>query len=212
MSKTLKDKMYNYEAMPPQGVWEAIATELDKPGEDEKVRIIEPRKNNRVLTYSLLAAAAVIVIVFCVIFFRNNGSPTKSDVAKNDTVRGQQLAENDSLKNQSHHVRITVPVEEKKDKEIAKTDPGPAENDNDKDVAISEPKHYITVTGPDGQAVKVSSKVASLIEPSNENDPPKTKWNKKVKEWKDIMNSNSLNASPGAFLDIVELSNSLDEK
>ncbi len=211
MSKKFKDKMYNYEAMAPQGVWEAIAAELDKG--DEKVRIMEPRKNNRTLTYSLLAAAAVIVIVFCVIFFKNNGSSSsKSDVAKNDTVKGQQLAENDSLKNQTHHVRITVPVEEKKEKDVAINKPSPTDNDNDKDVAISEPKHYITVTSPDGQPVKVSSKVASLIEPSGENDPSKTKWNKKVKEWKDIMNSNSLNASPGAFLDIVELSNSLDEK
>lgn len=81
---------------------------------------------------------------------------------------------------------------------------------------------YITITGPDGQAVKVSSKLAALV--SYLTDNPDTqenieiiikesaKWRATFATWREKMTNNSIAPSLTNFMDIIELSNVLEEK
>ena len=58
---------------------------------------------------------------------------------------------------------------------------------------------YITIEGPQGQPVKVSSKMATLIDSSETKVSSKPVWNKKINEWREIMKSNTLAPTPGNF-------------
>ena len=71
----VKNRMYNYEATPPEGVWNAIAAELDK--QEAKVILIAKKRNN---TFYYLAAASVAVIIFCFIFFNNRSSKSAGNL------------------------------------------------------------------------------------------------------------------------------------
>ena len=70
-------------------------------------------------------------------------------------------------------------------------------------------KKYITISGPQGQPVKISSKAASLIVSSDDQNPPNPVWSDKVNKWKDIMKANTLSPATANFLDIVELTHAL---
>jgi hypothetical protein len=68
---------------------------------------------------------------------------------------------------------------------------------------------YITITSPQGQCVKISSKAAMLIVSSDDQNPPKPVWSAKVNKWKDIMESNVFAPATANFLDVVELTQAL---
>jgi hypothetical protein len=126
---------------------------------------------------------------------------------------------------------MTVPVEEKT---ILKNNPGNnertlAQNKRQKigfeveqnkqvrqkndtistNLIASNTSRYITIDGPQGQPVKVSSKMATLIDSSETRVSAKPVWHKKINEWREIMKANTLAPTPGNFLDIVELTKSL---
>ncbi len=61
-------------------------------------------------------------------------------------------------------------------------------------------KKYITIEGPECQPVKISSKVATLIESADNEYPPKAVWNKKIDKWKQIMLSTHFLLLLQAFL------------
>jgi hypothetical protein len=82
---------------------------------------------------------------------------------------------------------------------------------------------YITITGPDGQAVRVSSKFAALVSYLSDNNPDaqenieiiikeSAKWRATFALWRDKMTNNSIAPTPNNFMDIIELSNVLEEK
>jgi hypothetical protein len=76
---------------------------------------------------------------------------------------------------------------------------------------------YITVAGPNGDAVKVSSKMSTLTAyiADDKNDSSATAdvtnadqsfWKSKFKTWRDKMSQNTITPSLTNFMDIVELS------
>jgi hypothetical protein len=76
---------------------------------------------------------------------------------------------------------------------------------------------YITVAGPNGDAVKVSSKMSALTAyiADDKNDSSATAaatntdqsfWRSKFKTWRDKMSQNTITPSLTNFMDIVELS------
>jgi len=82
---------------------------------------------------------------------------------------------------------------------------------------------YISITGPDGQSVKVSSKFSNLISYLNDKNPntkenidviieESEKWHKTFSAWRDKMSSTSVAPSLSNFMDIIELSKILEEK
>ena len=210
------NRIYDYEAMPPEGVWNDIAKELDS--NEAKVIPIKS-KNNR--GYYYLAAASVAVIVFCVIFFSSrtqssgdNLLTTSSDKKAVDSgsangvimtvpVEEKTIATNNEQKNNLHKTQRST--EEQKHQQDASKNNDPANV-----TAINTPR-YITIEGPQGQPVKISSKMATLIDSSETQTPTKPIWNKKINEWRELMKVSTLAPTTGNFLDIVELTKALKD-
>src|SRR4051812_37016192 len=80
--ENLKNKMYDLEVTPPQGVWEDIVSELDK------VVIMRVASKRKPLYFTLAAAATVTVLVLCAELFSNTftGSATSTEIATVMTV------------------------------------------------------------------------------------------------------------------------------
>lgn len=223
----VKNRMYNYETPPPDGVWEAIAAELDR--NEAKVIPIASKKRN--YTFYYLAAASVAIILFCVIFFANRSSDSNTQFATgNNEIKKDSTSNNDSTNNT---VMMTVPTEEKRntnsqtdtdhslaqnksqkegrDQKQPKEDTRKSHSSDDDLIASNTPSKYMTIEGPQGQPVKVSSKMALLIDSSETKIATKPIWNKKINEWREIMKGNTLAPTPGNFLDIVELTKTLKD-
>lgn len=212
----VKNKMYNYESTPPEGVWEAIAMELDR--NEAKVIPLNKKKN---YTYYYIAAASVAVIIFSLIFFMNKSSSPDENLFTSNDNPGDTVIDN---------LIMTVPVDEKTTARINDTavlltqNKSPKGGPNQKEtndikgndptdshlIANNTPR-YIIIEGPQGQPVKISSKMATLIDSSETRIATKPIWNKKINEWREIMKSNTLAPTPGNFLDIIELTKSLKD-
>jgi|GEM_PF-6746967 hypothetical protein len=69
---------------------------------------------------------------------------------------------------------------------------------------------YITVAGPNGDAVKVSSKLSGLTayiaDNKNEANVDNDFWKSKFKSWRDKMSQNDIAPSLTNFMDVVALS------
>jgi hypothetical protein len=92
------------------------------------------------------------------------------------------------------------------------------------DIALmNTPNTYISVTGPDGQSVKVSAKFSKLIGYLTDNSADtkenidviiseSAKWRKIFAGWREKMTNNSVAPSISNFMDIISLSEILEEK
>lgn len=89
------------------------------------------------------------------------------------------------------------------------------------DISLMEaPNSYMSFIGPNGQEIRVSSKFSNIIGSLNsENEEYLDKlinesafWKEKFKAWRDKMSNNTIAQSPSNFMDIVELSNILNEE
>jgi len=230
----LRDRFNNYSVPPPEGAWDDIAAQLDA----EKPGMSSIKKVNRTY-YLFAAAAAVIVVVAGYMLFTIFSNPAEkqmvsssdslglknNDLANNiDNKTVQPKLNNESLmrvpdkelstiKNKDRITTSAKSSSSQKQVNTEKKDSKEIKNNRDSVEANVEPKtNYITIAGPEGQPVKVSEKAAALIESSDEKIPPHTVWNKKINKWRDIMKANTLAPTPGNFLDIVELNNTLVDK
>lgn len=88
---------------------------------------------------------------------------------------------------------------------------------------INTPNTYISITGPDGQSVKISSKFSNLIGYLKEQNPDaienidiiikeSAQWRATFATWRNKMTNNTVAPSLGNFMDIIELSKVLEEK
>lgn len=221
----VKDKMYNYETTPPAGVWEAIVSQLES--NEAKVIPLTMKSSKR---FYYLAAASVAIIIFCFIFFAQHSGKSQKEgfVLSPDTKNINRGADTATTTKNDKPV-ISVPAEEKiterkksNEQVIVKNAPlkgklnDKAKNENPetsdgKSLANNNDSRYITIEGIEGKPVKVSTKMASLIDSSDEKMPPKPSWNKKINEWREIMKGNTLAPTPGNFLDIIELTKTLKD-
>jgi len=223
--ENIKNRIYNYETPPPDGVWDAIANQLD----DNEVKVIPlSKKNSRPLYY--LVAASAAIILFVIIFFTNHSSkPVEKEFA---SIGESSYSNNDdSLSAKNDRVIITIPTEDKNvavNKKSGKISAknSTANSDVNQKVKTGNAKKadsleklivqnttpaYITIEGPQGKPVKVSYKMATLIDSTDESTSSKPVWNKKISEWREIMKANSLAPTTGNFLDIIELTKSLKD-
>lgn len=87
---------------------------------------------------------------------------------------------------------------------------------------LNSPNSYITITGPNGDQVKVSSKFANAINYINDKMPSSEEyidkvikegkyWRGKFKAWRDKMINTTLTPNPTNFMDIIELSKLVKE-
>ncbi len=191
--ENFKNKMYNYESEPPAGIWTKITRELD--GEKSDVGNIQVlRHRSKYLFYGLTAAASLVIIFLSSLFFnKKESSNDLSSVAMLKTQdSAQKQRQEDSLNNKTlTHIiqssRSKLPVQRFEESPFHK-------------------KSYIIIAGPEGQPVKISSKVATLIVSVDNDYPPKPVWDKKINRWKEIMLSSTVSPTATDLLDIVQLS------
>ena len=154
-------------------------------------------------------------------------SPEKKSTAQNVSspsikkVTEQQIADlqiADYVKGNKVDELATAPALSSKEKLQNSTGETPM------DIAlINTPGNYISITGPDGQTVKVSSKFSNLIGYLTEKDPAvqenldiiikeSAKWRATFAVWRNKMTNNTIAPSFANFMDIIELSKVLEEK
>jgi len=160
----------------------------------------------------LSAAATVAIIVFSLIFWVDY-----SNKKSNETTVVQSTNLNDDTNNNSDLLntddKITIPKSNPEDEMLTNNTTSVKEKNKLKGLAVgSHIKKYITITGPQGKPVKISSKAATLIVSSDDQNPPKPVWSAKVNKWKDIMKANTLAPTTANFLDIVGLTQALKEQ
>ncbi len=220
----IKNKMYNFETTPPEGVWNKIVLNLD----NKEAKVI-PLATRRSKSFIYMAAASVVALLFCLIFFINRFSTAENHEYVTLTSNENTPQDSTNITN----VIMTVPIEEKpinnniensksltqsklqKDFSNQKQKKGELQKIDKTDnnlIAANSPSRYITIQGPQGQSIKVSSKMATLIDSSETKVSSKPIWDKKIDEWREIMKVNTLAQTPGNFLDIVELTKALKDK
>ena len=194
-----KEKLYNYEAEPPFEIWQNIAKELD--GGDNKLASRRGfRKGSKLVFYGFTAAASLIIIFAVSVFF--DASKTDPGTASNLLNQSQNILPKqiqDSL-NLNNKILKEI-INSAKDKNLLALN---------YELSSRYGKKYLTVAGPECQPVKISPKVATLIESTDNEYPPKPVWNKKIEKWQQIMLGSTLSPTSTNLLDVIQLSATLD--
>jgi hypothetical protein len=192
--QSFKDKLHNYEADPPGDIWQKINSELNK-GDDNAISIKGFRRKSKFIFYGITAAASVIIIFVTSLLFNNPNKIQSSSFFSNQSQSPSSSQIQDSLNLNSRILKDIINAT--KDKNLL------AQN---YESSLLKEKKYLTVAGPECQPVKISPKVATLIESADNEYPPKPVWNKKIEKWKQIMLSSTLSPTSTSLLDIVQLS------
>jgi hypothetical protein len=186
-----KTKLYHYEAPLPEGMWDHIIDELN----NEKVIKMHGYRKNKILFYSITAAASLIIIFLGSLFFTKNKTSNTSStsiVAKENNLSDQKLKDSVVLNQQMLESIIHSP---NKKQEIIS---GDSDQNNFS-------KKYLIIAGPEGQPVKISPKVATLIVSADNETPPKPVWSKEIRRWQQIMLSSTLSPTSVNFINFMQL-------
>ena len=197
--QNFKEKLYSYEAEPPSEIWQNIASELN--GGDYKIISAKGfRKRSDLVFYGLTAAASLIFIFIVSIFFNTSKtdlSSTSDALNQSQNLVPKQIQDSLNLNNKI----LKEIINSTKDKDLLALN---YENSS------RYGKKYLTVAGPECQPVKISPKVATLIESTDNEYPPKPVWNKKIEKWQQIMLGSTLSPTSTNLLDMVQVSSSVD--
>ena len=195
--QTFKNKLYNYEASPPEGMWDKIKGELENE-KTGKVKYLIRR--SKFVVYTLSAAASLAIIFTGIYIFTKNKdarSVAEAPEVKIDKLLSQKAKDSIALNHQILETIINLPEEKKLLAFHDRSDAG-------------QLKKYITIAGPEGEAVKISPKAATLILSADNDYPPKPVWNKKINKWKQIMLSNTMPPTSTSLVDILLLAANSD--
>jgi len=196
--QNFKERLYNHEETPPPEIWNKISAELTN-SDSGAYPIRGLRRRSKFVFYALTAAASLLIIFLSSVLFNRTADNTKPGTAPaaDHSITAQNVKDSLSLNNKT----LEAIIKSSKDKNsLAKNDEG----------SLSAVKKYITIEGPEGQPVKISSKVATLIESADNEYPPKPVWSKKIDKWKQIMLSSTISLTSTSLLDIAQLSAALD--
>lgn len=187
--QNFKNKLYNYETPPPEEVWQRISEEL----QNEKVVKIPGYRKSKNFYYLAVAAASIIIIFIGSFFFKKNGIESDSTefVTNRKTISPEKMK--DSMILNQKILKAIIHSTKEKNQIVA--------NDFK---TIHLPKKYITVAGPEGQPVRISPKVATLIIAADNEFPPKPTWSKKVSKWQKIMLSSTISPTSVSLADLVQ--------
>ena len=189
-----KEKLYKYEADPPAEIWNNINNELqDNINLQQVISTPVNRKRSKLIFYTLTAAASLIIIFLISLFYNKNRE-------NQQILSSTELQSKDSIK--LNNTALEDIIKASKENNVT------AKN---KANVLSKVRKYITIAGPEGQPVKISPKVATLIESADDAYPPKAVWSKKIEKWKQIMLTSTLSPTSTNLLDIVQnSSNTVD--
>lgn len=186
-----KNKLYQYETPPPEEIWDHIADELA----NQKVIAIHGHRKNKFLFYGATAAASIVIIFLGSVFLKKNSSPittAKRAAAKENQLLAEKIKDSITLNQKILKSIINNPQEKR---EIVSKESNPDINT----------KKYLTVAGPEGQPIKISPKVATLIISADNEYPPKPVWSKEIRKWQKIMLSSTIPPTSANFVDMVQL-------
>lgn len=186
--QNFKNKLYNYETPPPEKIWDNIIEDLY----DERVIKMHRYRKNKFLFYGATAAASIIIIFIGSVFFKKNTNSVSTNRSQSDQLISQKLKDSIKLNQQILKSIINNPKEKK---EII------AENPDQSNIV----KKYLTVAGPEGQPVKISPKVATLIISTDDENPPKPVWSNEIRKWQQIMLSSTISPTSANFINLVQL-------
>jgi hypothetical protein len=184
--ENFKNKLYNYETPPPEEIWGKITEEL----QNEKVIKIQGYKKSKNIYYLAVAAASLVIIFVGSLFFKKTKSNSSGIVINSKTISPEKK---DSMV-LNHKVLESIIHSPEEKHEIVLNNPE----------AANLPKRYITVAGPEGQPVKISPKVATLIIAADNEFPPKPTWSKKVDKWQKIMLSSTISPTSAGLADFIQ--------
>ena len=190
--ENFKNRVYNYEITPPPEIWEKIADELNN---EKVVEIRGLRRRSKFLFYGLTAAASLVIIFLTGLLLNRNKElkpAANTSAFQVDRLFPDEVKDSIELNYKILEAIINTPPDKKL---IA--------SNFDKHSLYS--KKYITVEGPEGQPVKISTKAATLILSADDEFPPEPVWNKKIDKWKQIMLSNTMPPTSSNLVDIVLL-------
>lgn len=247
------EKIRNYSPQAPAGSWDDIITKLDTAENQLFLLNPKKKNVKAIFIKIAAAAAIITVFLITVLPTTKHSQTEINTVAavKDQTATGH--ATQNSIKNTGAPVpdtrkddsaythagekTINQPagtysqdyVAGKKTVDLAQA-PGVNEKlQNNKgetpmDIALmNTPNTYISITGADGQTVKVSSKFSNLISYLNDKNPDNRenidiiideapRWKKIFTEWRNKMTNNTVAPSLSNFMDIIELSKILEDK
>lgn len=244
-------RLYNHQEEPPVLVWENIAAQLNDEDRGAVVPFENKKNNVRALYIKIAAAAAILTIVVTTVLLKSKEKPANiNEPVAAVTPQSQHNetpkvdTEKTTLPASDSHENMITPAEKKstaegalvidyvKGNETIPLAPNPAEANKEKlqnskgetpqDISLmNTPNTYISIAGPDGQTVKVSSKFSNLINYLTGDDTEENldviikesaKWKATFAAWRDKMTNNVVAPSFGNFMDIIELSKILEEK
>lgn len=179
--KTVKDKLYHFEETPPSEVWEKLAGKINGG------KIVNIRTRTRTKRAALITAAAAVIVLLLVnfIFLQR---PGHSDTDAPATA----LSQPDSIDKNNELLEQIINAPENK-KMIASNH-----------MLAEGFKKYFTIEGPEGEPVKISPKVATLIVSADSEYPPKPVWDKKISEWQHIMLTNNIAPTSANLIEIIQ--------
>lgn len=187
--QNFKNKLYNYEAPPPEEIWQRVNETL----QDEKVIKNPDHKKSKAFYYLAAAAVSLVIIIIGNFFFKKDTGKTKpGDVVSNVKPISPEKIKDSIILNQK--ILETIIHNPKEKQEIVSNDLK----------AANLPKKYITVAGPEGQPVKISPKVATLIIAADNEFPPKPTWNKQVDKWQKIMLSSTISPTALGLANLIQ--------
>jgi len=196
--QNFKERLYNHEAPPPPEIWDNISAELENKG--SRISTIPTlRRRSKFIFYGLTAAASLLIIFLSSVLFNKSGDNLNPNTPPGsvNAIAAEKVKDSLKLNNKT----LEAIIRSSKDKNLLT---------KDDESSLSPVKKYITIEGPEGQPVKISSKVATLIESADNEYPPKPVWSKKIDKWKQIMLSSTISLTSTSLLDIAQLSSTLD--
>lgn len=191
--ENFKNKLYNYEAQPPEHLWDNIAKET----QNKKVIKMPLHSRSKLFFYSATAAASIVVILFASLFIKHQRQNNFQSVQQeNSTLLAKKIKDSIQL-----NQKILESI---------------IQNPKEKEEIISEKKlknlgkKYLTVAGPEGQPVKISPKVATLIVYADKEFPPRPIWSNKICKWQEIMLSSTISPTSANLVDLIQVAANSD--
>ena len=195
--QSFKNKLYNFETPPPSQIWQHISQDL----QNEKAVGIPGNIKSKNIYYLAVAAASLVIIFIGSTIFKSYqkdlhqtakvseaGKPVSAEKMKDSIILNQKILE--SI------------IHSPKEKQAIVSNDLKATN-------IS--KKYITIAGPEGQPVRISPKVATLIISADNEFPPKPTWSKKIDRWQKIMLSTTFSSTSAGLADLIQLASQSDK-
>ncbi|MEP6949061.1 MAG: hypothetical protein ABI863_07305 [Ginsengibacter sp.] len=206
--QNFKERLYNHESTPPPEIWDNISEELDSKN-SKLLPMPGLRKRSKFIFYGLTAAASLIIIFISSVLFNKTGKFNKTEKFNNtgENIKSKNTPSLNSGNLISQKVKDSLFLNNKTLEAIIKSSKNKNQLAKNYDGPVTN-KKYLTIQGPECQPVKISPKVATLIESADSEYPPRAVWNKKIDKWRQIMLGSTISLTSTSLLDIAQLSSS----